>query len=59
MNANVKQWLLARLSERSTWIGFAGLAGLWGYHINPDALANIVTTTLSVIGGTLILSGDK
>lgn len=53
MNAQLKtalDWLLARLSENSTWRGIIlTLTGL-GITIKPDKIAAITATGLAIVG---------
>ncbi len=46
------QYLLARLQERSTWLGMIALATGFGVSITPD-LANAVITIGSTIAGVV------
>lgn len=36
MNTSVRQWLIDRARERSTWMGLTALAGLCGVQIAPE-----------------------
>lgn len=45
-------WLLERLSEKSTWIGLVGIATGTGVSIAPEMVNSIVTGG-SLIAGTI------
>lgn len=55
MNQNTKNWVIARLSERSTWLGIAGFIGLFGYHLSPAA----IDAAIAIASGAFVVTGDK
>lgn len=57
MNQNTKNWVIARLSERSTWLGIAGFIGLFG--LNPDAISGVAEVAIAIASAALVVTGDK
>ena len=51
----MKQWIVARLAERSTWLGIAGFVGLFGYQLSPA----FVEFAIALASGLLIVTKDK
>jgi hypothetical protein len=45
----MKDWILDRLKENSTWRGLILLAGLLGAHFRPDQQEQLVGTALAII----------
>lgn len=53
MTENIKNgidWLLARLSENSTWRGIISVLTAFGVAIKPDKMAAIVSTGMALVG---------
>jgi hypothetical protein len=42
------KWLLARLKEKSTWLGIFTIAGLFGMKIEPELREHIINAILAV-----------
>lgn len=53
------KWLLARLSEPSTWRGLIWLATAAGVTLSPEAWDQIVVIGMAVAGLIGILTADK
>ena len=51
------QYLLDRLSERSTWLGILGLIGAFGATVSPEHTQAIATLGTAAAG--LVLSATK
>jgi len=54
-----KNWVIARLSERSTWLGIAGFLGVLGYHLNPTAISQVAEAAIAIASAALVVTGDK
>jgi hypothetical protein len=54
-------WASARLSEASTWIGFASLASAAGVHIAvaPSTLNTVATVIAGLVGAGLVAVTTK
>lgn len=52
-------YLLARLKERSTWLGLIAVAVSFGVHLTPDQQLAIIDLGLALAGGTLAITKDK
>ena len=46
----LKEWILDRLKEKSTWRGLASLVGLFGVIVAPDQLELIGAGIVAIIG---------
>jgi hypothetical protein len=46
----LKAYILARLKERTTWLGIIGIATAFGCHLSPEQAQAIVTLGLGVAG---------
>lgn len=55
----LKEYLVARAKERSTWVGFIGLAAAAGFTIEPELVINIATTASALAGLILVAIKDK
>ncbi len=51
--------LWKRLSEPSTWAGFAVLLGVFGINIAPEVLAPVIQGVTGIAGAAAILLGEK
>lgn len=51
--------LWKRLSEPSTWAGFAVLLGVFGINISPEVLAPVIQGVTGIAGAAAILLGEK
>jgi hypothetical protein len=51
-------WLLARLTERSTWLGVAGMLGALGVQVAPVAADLITNAAIGVAGAILAVTPD-
>lgn len=54
----LKTLAVAKLAERTTWLGLIALAGLLGYTIEPEWANWIVTTGVAVGSMILIATND-
>lgn len=52
-------YLLARLSESTTWAGFVAILSAGGITIRPDLAAHIGAAGSSVVGLILIFMNEK
>lgn len=52
-------WILARLSETSTWQGFIGIITACGITIQPELAAQIVSAGMAVIGVINVITKEK
>ena len=52
-------WLLTRLSERSTWVGFFLLAGAIAGHQFDDHTINTITDFGMLVAGALLAYEEK
>lgn len=52
-------YLLARLSEKSTWAGLAAVLAGVGYAVRPDLWESIVAIGVAVAGLGMTLTADK
>jgi hypothetical protein len=50
MFKQIIEWLLARLSEPSTWQGVTIVASAAGVRVEPDLVLQIATTGASIFG---------
>ena len=55
----MKQWLLERLREGSTWRGLVLLITAAGLHITPDQSQLIITIGLGIAGSIGFVSPEK
>jgi len=53
----LKQYLLARLQEQSTWLGLIALLGALGVAISPDQATTIATFAAGLAGA--VAAGTK
>ena len=54
-----KQWLLARLRERSTWAGIVSMAAALGIAVSPEQSEAIVAAGMAVVGAVIAFTDDK
>lgn len=47
------EWIVERLSERSTWIGIIGVVGSLGVAVSPEQADAIATAGIAVVGAIL------
>lgn len=52
-------WLVARLKERSTWIGLVSVLTSLGVIIDPSLLEYIITAGTALAGIIFVLTSDK
>jgi hypothetical protein len=45
-----KEYLLARLQEKSTWLGLIAIAGAFGVALSPDQATAIATAGTALAG---------
>lgn len=43
-----KKWLIARIGERSSWLGIYTILGLVGMHVQPEMRDLIIDAILAV-----------
>jgi hypothetical protein len=56
----MKEWLLARLSEKSTWGGIATFAAaMLGSAIRPDLWSEITTAGMAIASALLIVTREQ
>lgn len=56
---NIKNYLLARLREASTWRGLVALLAALGISLNPEQIEAIVGGGLAIIGVIGVFFPDK
>lgn len=59
MNTSVRQWLIDRARERSTWMGLTALAGLCGVQIAPEQVDAIVQGAIALAAVIAAVSKDR
>jgi hypothetical protein len=55
---NFFDWLLARLNERSTWVGLTGMLAAIGVGISPQQLEVITTVGVGTASAILAFTKD-
>ncbi len=55
----MKDWIIARLREKSTWLGLVSLLGAAGLAISPELSASIVTAGLAIGGLVATVKKEK
>ena len=55
----MKQWLIERMREGSTWRGLVLLITAAGLHITPDQAQLIITIGLGIAGSIGLVSPEK
>ena len=46
----MKAWILARLSERTTWAGLVALLGALGVSITPEQSEAFLAAAMAIVG---------
>lgn len=59
MSSPLIQYILARLRERSTWLGLIGLATACGLVLTPDQTAAVVGIGSALAGALASFTPDK
>lgn len=59
MNTSVRQWLIDRARERSTWMGLTALVGLCGVQIAPEQVDAIVQGAIALAAVIAAVSKDR
>ncbi len=59
MLKNFLTWSLARLKERSTWLGLIGVLSAVGITLEPAMREAIITMGVALAGGIAIVTSDK
>lgn len=54
---SAKKWLVARASERSTWIGLAALGAYFG--LKPEAITAFGEIAIPILGAGLVVAEEK
>ncbi len=55
--SKLKQYVLARLQEKSTWLGLITVISALGVTISPDQALNIATSA-AALAGTLVAATE-
>lgn len=55
----LRDYLIQRFSERTTWIGVIGLFTAAGWQISPDLQNQIASAGVSLVGLILIFTKDQ
>jgi hypothetical protein len=55
--SKLKQYVLARLQEKSTWLGLITVISALGVTISPDQAINIATSA-AALAGTLVAATE-
>ena len=55
----MKNYLLNRIREPSTWAGFAVLLSLFGQSVNPDTLGLIQQSVTGVAGLIAVIANER
>jgi hypothetical protein len=55
---SIIMWLLARLEERSTWIGVIGMLSSIGVTVSPQNASLIATIGVALSGGIMAFTKD-
>jgi hypothetical protein len=53
------EWILARLKEKSTWLGILGLATALGVSIAPEMKEAISSVAVSIVAVVLIATKEQ
>ena len=56
--STIIDWVLARLAERSTWLGFVTLLASTGMTLDPNQAALIVAAGGAVAGAVMVFTKD-
>lgn len=56
---SILKWIAARLKERTTWLGIAGLLSTAGVAIAPELQEAIVSAGVALAGLVLVVTKDK
>lgn len=59
MSADVRQWLIDRARERSTWLGLTALVGLFGVQIAPEQVDAIVQGAVALAAVIAAVTKDR
>lgn len=55
----MKEYLISRLKERSTWVGLTALATAAGIALSPDQLDAIAVAGSAIAGLVAVFTADK
>lgn len=55
----IMDYIVARLQERSTWLGLIGLVSAFGLALSPEAAEAIITAGVGVAGAVAVFTKDK
>ena len=53
------QWVMARASERTTWLGLLAMATSAGFHFSPDLQAQLSNVALVIVGLFAVILKEK
>lgn len=56
---NFLEWLIDRLSERSTWLGLTGLVSAAGVALEPQQMEAIIAVGLAIASAVAVFTKDK
>lgn len=52
-------WIMDRLSEKTTWIGFISLLGALGVVFSPEQKEAIVGAAVGLVGAILVVTRER
>jgi hypothetical protein len=52
-------WIIERLSEKTTWIGFISLLGALGVVFSPEQKEAIVGAAVGLVGAILVVTRER
>lgn len=52
-------WLIARLKEKTTWIGIIGVAASFGVTLAPEQIESISVAAVAIVGVVLAFTSEK
>lgn len=58
-STHVRQWLIDRARERSTWLGLTALAGLCGVQIAPEQMDAIAQGAIAITAVIAAVTKDR
>ena len=58
-SSGIKEWLLERIKERSTWLSLIGILAMVGIEVSPESQESILRICLLVASAIGIVTKDK
>lgn len=52
-------WAIERLQERSTWLGFVGVASSVGIYVRPELASSITQVGVGLASAIAVFTKDK